>query len=266
MTIMTMPRLGLGTWELEGDQATRSVQTGLDMGYRHVDTAQMYQNEAQVGRGIAASGVDRASIWLTTKLAQDNLEPDDVISSTQTSLDRLGVDYLDLLLIHWPTSIDTVEQTLAAMQQLKERDLVRHLGVSNFTAEQVKRAAAAAEITANQVEYHALLDQSAVIEAVRAVDAIVTAYSPLARGRLLRNPVITNIAGARDASPAQVALRWLLDQEGVAAIPKATSEEHLRANLDVLSMPALQGEDTAAIDQLPKDQRVIDPPFAPDWD
>ncbi|CAN5673479.1 aldo/keto reductase [soil metagenome] len=266
MTLDTMPRLGLGTWELEGDDARNSVQTALDLGYRHIDTAQMYENEKEVGRGLSASDVDRDEMWLTTKLNVKNLAPDDVTTSTEDSLRKLDTDHLDLLLIHWPVAIDTVEQTLDAMQKLQDRGLTRHIGVSNFTSDQFTRATKVAQITTNQVEYHAMLDQSAVLQAVRSAGADLTAYSPLGRGELLDHPVMVNIAGARSAHPAQIALRWLLDQDAVVAVPKATGEDHLQSNLEVLSMPPLQPEDTAAIDQIPKDNRIIDPPFAPDWD
>lgn len=266
MTLSTMPRLGLGTWELTGDDAFYSVKTALDLGYRHIDTAQMYGNEEQVGKALAASDVDRDQVWLTTKLAPRNLDPDKVTASTEDSLRNLDTDYVDLLLIHWPVEIDTVEATLEAMQNLQERQLVGHLGVSNFTAEQLRRAAKAADIITDQVEYHAKLDQSAVLEAARSLGATVTAYSPLARGELLDDPVIVNIAGARDAHPAQIALRWLLDQDDVVVVPKATGQAHLASNLAVLEMPPLEPEDRSAIDRLEKDRRIIDPPFAPDWD
>ncbi|WP_370326130.1 aldo/keto reductase [Euzebya sp.] len=262
----TMPRLGMGTWELTGDRAAPAVETAIGLGYRHIDTAQMYGNETEVGRGIAASGIDRDELWVTTKLANGNHAPDDVVSSTEGSLRDLALDHVDLLLIHWPVEPDRLEATLEAMAGLRDRGLTRHVGVSNFTADQVKRAQSVTDILTDQVEYHALLDQRPVLEAVRAIEGVLTAYSPLARGELLSHPVIVNIAGARSASPAQIALRWLLDQDDVVVIPKGSSEDHLRDNLAALDMPPLEPEDTAAIDALPKSERVIDPPFAPDWD
>ncbi len=265
MSSSTIPSLGLGTWELTGPDATRSVRTALEMGYRHVDTAQAYGNEREVGQGIADSGLSREELWLTTKVWNANLDPANVVSSTEESLRQLATDHVDLLLIHWPAQIDTLEQTLEAMTGLVERGLTRHVGVSNFNADQVRRAAKTAQIVTNQVEYHALLGQQPVLEAVADVGAVLTAYSPLARGDLLDRTVVTDIAEARDISPAQVALRWLLDQD-VVVIPKATSEAHLRSNLDALSIDPLSEDHRQAIDELPKDGRIIDPPFAPDWD
>ncbi len=266
MTLTTMPALGLGTWELEGSDAISSVRTALGLGYTHVDTAQAYGNEAEVGRGIADSGVDRDDVWLTTKVWNTNLAPEAVITSTEESLRRLGTEFVDLLLIHWPAQIDTLEETLEAMTQLQERGLTRHLGVSNFTADQVRRAAKVAQITTNQVEYHAQLGQEPVREALRDVAASLTAYSPLGRGDLLRNDVVLGIAEEAEIEPAQVLLRWLLDQDDVVVVPKATGEAHLRSNLAALSLAPLDPTHTAALDALPKDRRVIDPPFAPDWD
>ncbi|AXV05916.1 Methylglyoxal reductase, acetol producing [Euzebya pacifica] len=266
MNPTTMPPLGLGTWELTGSTCVDAVAAGIEMGYRHIDTAQMYGNEADVGEGIARTDIDRDQLWVTTKLDNHNHAPDKVIASTEDSLRRLGLDRVDLLLIHWPVELDELEETLEAMQELVDRDLVSNLGVSNFTSDQLRRAAEAARVVVDQVEYHALLDQSTLLETTREMGITLTAYSPLARGKLLKDPVVTNVAGARSAHPAQIALRWLLDQDGVAVIPKASSKDHLRSNLDVLDMQPLSTNDRAALDDLPKDQRVIDPPFGPDWD
>lgn len=267
MTIETMPRLGLGTWELTGERCRRTVPQALEMGYRHVDTAQMYGNEADVGQAIAASPVDREDLWLTTKLGLDAIgDPDAVVSSTEQSLRDLRTDHVDMLLIHWPVELDRLEDTLEAMASLRDRGLTRHLGVSNFTAELVTRAARTVDLTTNQVEHHALLGQDKVKAATVEAGAVLTAYSPLARGALLQHPVVVNIAGARSAQPAQIALRWLLDQDDVAVIPKASGPDHLRSNLAALDMAPLSTNDRAALDDLPKDQRQVDPPFAPDWD
>lgn len=265
MSIEQIPQIGLGTWELEGDTCADAVETALRLGYRHIDTAQAYGNEDRVGEGLARSDVDRDDVWVTTKVWNSQVERDRVIASADRSLERLGLDHVDLLLLHWPVEMDRLEDTLEQMQSLVDAGKVRHIGVSNFTADQVRRAAKVTDVFCNQVEYHAMLDQSAVREACADVGARVVAYSPLARGDLLRDPVVTNVAGARSTGPAQIALRWLLDQD-VVVIPKASSEAHLAANLEALSMPPLEPEDTAALDQLPKDRRVIDPPFAPDWD
>ena len=261
----TMPRLGLGTWEQTGDDATRTVDTALGLGYRHIDTAQAYGNEAEVGAGIAKAGVDRDDLWVTTKIWNDHI-PDRIAASTEESLDDLGLDHVDLLLLHWPVAMEDLGRSMAELTALQERGLARHIGVSNFTAEQVAAAAAEAPILTDQCEYHLMLDQTPVREALADVDAFLTAYSPLARGSVMDEDVVSTVAGGRGMTPAQLALRWLLDQEDVAVIPKATSEAHLRANLEVLGLPPLQPEDREALARLPKDRRQIDPPFAPDWD
>ena len=266
MSTTTMPRLGLGTWEQTGEGAVTAIRTALDLGYRHIDTAQMYGNEAQVGEAVAASGVDRDDLWLTTKLDNGNHAAADVVASVEESLRELRTDHVDLLLVHWPVELDVLEETLEAMNGLKDRQLVRHTGVSNFTVDQIRRAAKTAEILTDQVEYHASLDQTPVKEAVRDVGGLLTAYSPLARGSLLEDQAVREVAEARGASPAQVALRWLLDQDDVAVIPKASSEAHLRSNLETLDMAPLDDDERQRLDALPKDRRVIDPPFAPDWD
>ena len=262
-----MPALGLGTWQLKGDEATEAVAHALDIGYRHIDTAQMYRNEREVGLGLKSADVDRDEVFLTTKVSHDNLKYRDVIASAEDSLRRLDTDYVDLLLIHWPNKEVDLEETLDAFQEVQHRQKTKHIGVSNFPSALVRRALDIAPgLATDQVEYHPYLSQSPLLEALRAREMILTAYSPLAQGEILDEEVVREIAETHGKSPAQVVLRWLLQQDRVAAIPKAASAQHREANFDVFDFALSDGE----MDQLHSlardDGRIIDPGFAPDWD
>jgi len=211
----------------------------------------MYENEAAVGRAIDAADVPRKELFLTTKVWRTNLRHDDVIDSVESSLDDLGVDYLDLLLIHWPHPRVPVEETLAAMTELRETGRVRHLGVSNFTASQLRDAVRVADspIVANQVLYHPYTDQSELRSVCREHDVALTAYSPLARGAVLDDDALAEIGDRYGKSAAQVALRWLVQQDGVVAVPKASSRDHLEANLAVFDFE-LSAAEVERIDAL----------------
>lgn len=259
-----VPKLGFGTWQLTGDACAESVQDALELGYRHIDTAQMYENEQQVGRGIAASGIARDDIFLTTKVWWDNLDHDRCIASTEASLSRLGTDYVDLLLIHWPSPDVPLAESLDAMQELQRDGKARHLGVSNFTPELLEEAVRRAPVVCNQVEYHPFLGQDDVLSAVRENGMMLTAYSPLAQGEVNDDPVLAEIASNHGATPAQVALRWLTRQDRVAAIPKAASAEHRRANLASLDLE-LDSDEMRRVSDLDRGRRLVDPEFAPDW-
>ncbi|MBW3606130.1 MAG: aldo/keto reductase [Actinobacteria bacterium] len=259
-----VPSLGFGTFQLEGDDCERGVSTALEVGYRHIDTAQMYGNEDRVGAALAASGVDRGDIFLTTKLDNDAHAPDDVRSTTEDSLRKLQTEYVDLLLIHWPVGGVPFETTLDAMLELRDEGKVRHVGVSNFITEQIERAVAHAPIFANQVEYHPFLGQEEMRKLAERHDFLLTAYSPLARGEVFDDATLRDVATAHDADPAQVVLAWLVHQERVAAIPKATSPEHIESNFAALDIE-LSDEEAERISGLARGQRLIDPPFAP-WD
>lgn len=227
-----IPKLGLGTWKNTGAQCTDAVRTALELGYRHVDTAQAYDNERAVGEGIAAANVDREDVFLTTKVWRSNLAYDDVHTSVRESLDRLGTEYVDLLLIHWPHSEIPVEETLEAMMELRDADAVKHIGVSNFTISQLKEAMDLADepIVTDQVLYHPFKDQSDLHRFCVEHTVALTAYSPLARGEVVNDELLERIGARYDKTSAQVALRWLIQQEGVVVIPKATSERHLEEN------------------------------------
>jgi len=260
-----MPMLGLGTWQNEDpEQCTESVRTALEMGYRHVDTAKAYDNEAAVGDGIAAADVPREDVFVATKVWAGDLAHDDVIDSAERSAERLGVETIDLLYIHWPAHAYEPAETLPAFDELIDRGVIDRVGVSNFTPEQIERARAVldAPLFANQVEMHPYLKQEELRAFAAETDLNLVAYSPLGRGTVLEDEILAEIAEKHDASVAQVSLAWLREK-GVTAIPKATSEAHIRDNLESASLD-LDDADIAAIDDIDRTDRQIHPDWAPD--
>ena len=261
-----MPVLGLGTWENDDPaQCTESVANALGAGYRHVDTAQIYGNEAAVGKGIAESDVDREDIFLASKVWIDQLSPADVAASTRESLDKLGVDSVDLMYVHWPAGEYEPEETLPAFAELRDDGLVDRIGVSNFEPHHLDAATDALGEApfANQVEMHPLLRQEELREYADANDVELVAYSPLARGEILDDPAIVDIAEKHGVSAAQVSLAWLREK-GVTAIPKATGIDHIRDNLASVDL-TLDDEDVERIDSLGRTDRQLNPDFGPDW-
>jgi 2,5-diketo-D-gluconate reductase B len=257
--------LGFGTWRLSGREAEEGVADAVAAGYRHVDTAAVYGNEEEVGRGLAASGIDREDVWLTTKVWPDDLARDRVRASLEGSLQRLGTPFVDLYMIHWPNPNVPLAATLEAMTALRDEGLTRELGVSNFTAAQFREALDLAPVIVNQVEFHPYLGQDALLAVCDGHGAELTAYRPLAKGQVASDPVIREIAAAHGATPAQVALRWLIDHPPVSAVPKASTPERRRENLGALELQ-LTDEDRARIDALPKDQRAVETSWSPSWD
>jgi diketogulonate reductase-like aldo/keto reductase len=243
-----IPKLGVGTWQNTGPGCADTVRTALERGYRHVDTAQVYDNERFVGEGIAAAEVDRDAVFLTTKVWRSNLRGGDVRSTVRESLEKLGVGYVDLLLIHWPHPRVPIEETLNAMVALRQEGAVRHLGVSNFTRSQLRKATGVvdAPIVTDQVLYHPYKQQDGLREFCVGNDVALTAYSPLGRGDVLGDDTLVEIGARYDKTAPQVALRWLIQQDAVVAIPKATSREHLAENLAVFDF-SLSPEEMAAI-------------------
>ncbi len=230
-----VPAVGLGTWRLTGEECRQAVRTALELGYRHVDTAQEYGNERQVGNALSDSDVERESLFLTTKLGRRNRAYDDVLRSTEESLAKLGTDYVDLLLIHWPSVRTPLRETLAAMNELVDSGRVRSIGVSNFDVDRLHRARKHSEhgIFTNQVQFNPYWPQTDLLSYCRIHDVLCTAYSPLAHGRVLDDPVLREIGTRYGVSPAQVAIRWTVQHPNVVTVPKATSREHLQANLSV---------------------------------
>jgi 2,5-diketo-D-gluconate reductase B len=262
-----VPALGFGTWPLSGSACRGAVRAAIELGYRHIDTAQMYGNEAEVGAAIRDSGVARDALFVTSKLDLGNLRAAAVARSAEESLRRLGLDHLDLLLIHWPSKEVPLGETLSAMARLREAGKARHIGVSNFTAALLREAVEAhgAELLCNQVEYHPFLSQRAVLPAARKYGLLLAAYCPLARGLVAADATLAGIGRTYGKTAAQVALRWLVEQEGVAALPKAASRAHAAANLAIFDF-ALSEKDRAAIAALPKDRRIVNLSWSPDWD
>jgi 2,5-diketo-D-gluconate reductase B len=259
-----MPMLGLGTWELTDPAVCRNaVQTALETGYRHVDTAQAYGNESEVGDGLAAAEVPREDVFLATKVWRDALDRESVHETTRESLEKLGVDSLDLLYVHWPSEEYDLAETLGAFNELYDEGLIDRIGISNFEPDQLAEAVevSAAPIFANQVEMHPLLPQERVRAACREHDVEVVAYSPLARGEILDVPELQDVAAKHDASPAQVSLAWIREK-GATAIPKASSEAHIRDNWASLSLE-LDDEDVERIDGISRRERMVDPSWAP---
>ena len=260
-----MPMLGLGTWQNDDDEeCAESVATALEAGYRHIDTAQAYGNEAAVGAGIEEAGVDRDDVFLATKVWADNLAHDDVISSTEESLEKLGVDAVDLLYVHWPKKAYDPEDTMSAFDELHDDGKIHNVGVSNFEPHHVETAMDAldAPLFANQVEMHPLLPQTELRRHADEHDYQMVAYSPLARGAIMNNATISGIADSYDVSEAQVSLAWLREK-GVTAIPKATGREHILDNLASLDL-RLDDADVERIDDIDEVERQVDPDFAPD--
>ncbi len=265
---LRIPRLGLGTWELEGDTAYAAVRAALALGYRHVDTAQLYGNEEAVGRAINDAGVPRDQVWVTTKVWFEHADAEGVERTTKESLERLGLDHVDLLLVHWPApDVASIAETVEALHAQQEAGRTRAIGVSNYTAAQVEEAAKAGPVVTNQVEMHVNLSQEAVRGQLARHDMFLTAYSPLVHGGERRDPdgVVGAIAGQLDATPQQVMLAYLLAHEDVVALPRSSDRDHLASNLAALELE-LSEEQVTALRELPKDHRVVDPPFAPNWD
>jgi 2,5-diketo-D-gluconate reductase B len=264
---IVMPKLGLGTFRMQGDACRDAVESALALGYRHIDTAEMYGNEEPIGAAIAAAGVPRGDLHVTTKVWHENLAPDAIRRAFDSSLKKLRLDHVDLYLVHWPSRSMKLPAVLETLIRLKEEGGARAIGVANFTTALLKQAVeeVQAPIACNQVEYHVMLNQTKLLDYLRAHNIPLVAYCPLAQGRVASDERLTKIGRKHDASAAQVALKWLLDQEGVAAIPKASRRESQQANLDALKLN-LDDDDRRQIAALPKDLRCVNPGFAPDWD
>ena len=262
-----IPAIGFGTSSL-GDCAG-SVAAALALGYRHIDTAWKYGTERGVGEGMRASGVPRREIFLTTKVSHEYLREDDFARSVEQSLTNLGVDFVDLLLVHWPNPEISLDQPIAALARAKQQGLARHIGVANFNIALLDEAIRLSPepLVTLQCEYHPYLDQTKLIEACRVRGLIFTAYCPLARGRLLRDPALADIAACKNRSIAQIALRWLVQQGNIVPIPRSSNPKRMAENLDVFSF-TLSDEEMTRIGALKRPEgRIADPPGrAPAWD
>lgn len=264
-----IPDIGMGTYRLKDQDAIDSVTSALSLGYRHIDTAQMYGNEEAVGEAIRRSGVPRDEIFLTTKVWWDRLHHDDLITSLEESCRRLGVERVDLALIHWPSPGDEVPMSeyIGALAEAREKGLTRHIGVSNFTIAHLDEALSVAggeHIVTNQIEVHPFLANHALVEACQDKGVTVTGYMPLAVGKVMDQPVLQQIAADHDATAAQVALAWVAAR-GIVPIPSSTKPEHQKANLAALDL-TLSDDAMTRIDRLDVGERIANPDFAPKWD
>lgn len=265
---LNMPKLGLGTWPMLGAECTTAVLSALDMGYRHIDTATAYHNEAAVGAALTHTSVARDAIHVTSKVWWDQLAPAAMQASFDASLKALNTDYIDLFLIHWPGREGwNMDASLEALAAIKASGKARAIGVANFPLALMRRAVETLGIplAALQVEYHVALNQQPLLDFCRTHGLALTAYSPLARNQVSSYPELQRIAEKHGVLPTQVALKWLLDQDSVAAIPKAASVKNQQSNLDAFKV-RLDDEDRALIAGVPKHKRLVSPDFAPAWD
>ncbi len=264
-----IPALGFGTWELSGVLCRRMVEVALEVGYRHIDTAQMYGNEREVGEAVRASGLARSELFVTTKIWPDRFRRDPLLRSAEDSVARLGLGPVDLLLLHWPNPAVPLAETIAALNEARARGLARHIGVSNFPTSLLEEALALSEspLVADQVEYHPFLSQRRLLAFCRARRIALVAYCPLARGRVFGHPLLRRIAARHGKDEGQVALRWLIQQQGVAAIPRSSRADHIRRNFAIWDF-ALSEEEMRAISALghPRGRIVDIDGLAPAWD
>lgn len=265
----SIPALGLGTFTLEGEDCVTMVREALGRGYRHIDTARMYGNEAEVGQGILKAGLRRDDLFVTTKVWWTDLAGDDLRRSAEGSLERLGLEQVDLLLIHWPNPAVPLAETMAALARAKQDGLTRHIGVSNFTTRHVAEALETCPepLVANQVEYHPYLDQSKVYAACRKAGMAMVSYCPLHRGGgLLGTEEVLAASRNHGKTPGQIVLRWHVQQDGVVAIPRTSKPERLSENADIFDFE-LTADEMASISSLAgKGNRICDFDFSPKWD
>ncbi|WP_201606471.1 aldo/keto reductase [Psychrobacter okhotskensis] len=266
-----IPVLGLGTWQSTGQDCIDVISQGLKMGYEHIDTAQAYGNEFEVGQGIKQSGVARDKFFLTTKIFPDDMkfEPEKLMAAAKRSLENLDTDYVDLLLLHWPDDRVPLSETIPALCELQKQGLTRHIGVSNFNIANIIEAKKYADvpIVVNQVEFHPFIKQKTLQTFLNNHHILLEAYSPLARGDVFDNEVIKEIADKHNITPAQVSLAWILSDKHRVAIPKTSNPDHLQGNLDAMKVH-LSAEELEKIGKLASsDGRKIEhPDYSPEWD
>ena len=264
-----IPALGLGTWTLKGHDCSDLVEHALALGYTHLDTAASYGNEEAVGAGLRASGIDRDAVFVTTKVWWTDLVAGDFRRSAEASLRRLGLEQVDLLLIHWPNPRIPLPETMAALNRARRDGLARHIGVSNFPTGLLAEAIRLSEapLVANQVEHHPYLDQAKLLAACRAAGIALVSYCPLSRGGpLFEEPAVRDAAAAHGKTPGQIVLRWHVQQQGVVAIPRTTRKERLAENAAIFDF-RLSDAEMAAISVLgTAGRRICDYDFSPEWD
>lgn len=265
----SIPAIGLGTWTLKGADCTGLVEHALEVGYRHLDTAAMYENEDEVGAAIGASGIARSELFVTTKVWYTDIAPGDLERSAEASLKRLGLDHVDLLLIHWPSKTIPLVGSIRSLNAALEKGYTRNIGVSNFPTNLLSRAIELSEhrLACNQVEYHPMLSQEKIYAMCREAGMAMVSYCPLHRGGgLFEEPAVQGAAKRHGRTPAQIVLRWHVQQDGVAAIPRTTKKERLAENLAVFDF-SLSAEEMRSISALQSAHgRICDYAFSPEWD
>ncbi|CAH1666806.1 aldo/keto reductase [Chelatococcus asaccharovorans] len=263
-----IPVLGLGTWQSRNDEAAAAVEAALRNGYRHIDTAIAYDNEEAVGEGLRSAGVQRDGIFITTKVPPEQIGAGALERAAESSLKRLKLDHVDLLLIHWPNHSISLKESMRALAAAKREGLTRHIGVSNFPVALLEEAVhhSPEPLAANQCEYHPRLNQDAVLAACRRHGLAFTSYTPLGRTQILSDPVIAAIAERVERTPAQIVLRWHIQQPDVVAIPKSQSPDRIVENSRIFDF-VLEDDDMAAISALARpDGRLVNPSWGPQWD
>ena len=266
-----IPVLGLGTWQSTGQDCIDVVSQGLQMGYEHIDTAQAYDNEVEVGKGIKQSGVARDKFFLTTKIFPDDMkfEPEKLIAAAKRSLENLDTDYVDLLLLHWPDDRVPLSETMPALCELQKQGLTRNIGVSNFNIANIIEAKKYADvpIAVNQVEFHPFIKQNTLQTFLNNHHILLEAYSPLARGDVFDNEIIKDIADKHGITPAQVSLAWILSDKARIAIPKTSNPDHLQGNLDAVKV-TLNADELEKIGSLARSdgRKIKHPDYSPEWD
>ncbi|MEL6251853.1 MAG: aldo/keto reductase [Bacteroidota bacterium] len=262
-----IPVIGMGTYTIKGPGAAELIAEALEMGYTYLDSAQMYGNESDISKGIKLAGAEREDVFVLTKVHPENTYPDKFLASVEDSLRNLGLDHVDLLLIHWPNPKVPVQHAIAELMKAQEKGYAKFIGVSNFNISMVQTALdMGAEIVTNQVEYHCFLNQDKLKNFLQQHGISLTAYSPLGQGMVIGNPVLKEIGDKYSKTEAQVALRWLIEQDQVLAIPRSSSKKRLASNLEVFDF-WLSEEDKQAIDKLRfTNRRMVDWQYSPDWD
>ena len=255
-----MPVVGLGTWQNKGEECREAVKKAIELGYRHIDTAWVYENQKEVGEGIKESNVGREGLFITSKVWYSNLKYEEVLEQCEETLKELDLEYLDLYLIHWPNENISMEDTFRALNELVDKGKVKSIGVSNFTIDHLRKAMEFSKISVNQVEYHPYLNQEELLKFCKENEVVITAYSPLGHGEVLSDKVLKKIAENKGKEVAQIVLKWLV-QKGMIVIPKARGEDHLKDNFEIFDFE-LNDKEMEKINNLDKGLRTCNPSFA----